>query len=47
MVGVVRVLLSDKGKIVSRGNKILVIDTPFYQKKVETTIRLLDIPLSG
>ena len=45
--GVVRVLLSDKGKIVSRGNKILVIDTPFYQKKVETTIRLLDIPLSG
>jgi len=47
MVGVVRVLLSDKGKIVSRGNKILVIDTPFYQQKVETTIRLLDIPLSG
>ncbi len=47
MVGVVRVLLSDKGKIVSRGNKIFVIDTPFYQQKVETTIRLLDIPLSG
>ncbi|MFQ6066886.1 MAG: hypothetical protein ACE5K3_06385 [bacterium] len=43
MGGVVRLLLSDKGKISCRENKILVIDTPFYQQKVETVIRLLDI----
>jgi hypothetical protein len=47
MVGVARLLLSDKGKIVSRGNKIVVIDSSFYQQKVETIIKLLDIPLSS
>ena len=44
--GVVRLLLSDKGKIFSRGNKILVINASFYQQKVEAIITLLDIPLS-
>ncbi len=47
MVGVVRLLLSDKGKIFIRGNKVLVIDTSFYQQKVEAIIKLLDIPLSS
>ena len=47
MGGVVRVLLSDKGKIFCRRNKILVIDTPFYQQKVEAVIKLLDIPPSS
>jgi len=45
--GVVRVLLSDKGKILSRGNKIVVIDSVFYQQEVETIIKLLDVPRSS
>ncbi|TKJ45837.1 hypothetical protein CEE35_02055 [Candidatus Aerophobetes bacterium Ae_b3b] len=45
--GVVRVLLSDKGKIFGQGNKIVVIDSVFYQQEVETIIKLLDVPRSS
>ncbi len=36
--------LSDRGQIIYKGNKLIVIDVPYYQAEVERIIPLLDFP---